>query len=314
MSSKSLSNEQKRAKVLLKEVRKLQKKFAHKLADTSQKSLQETIQRLDQQLISGEDPADTALKLEQLAGKLFAPYRKSTFREYTESILIAVGIALLLRTFVIEPFKIPSGSMIPTLEIGDHIFVNKFSYGVWFPFADYKWRLGKGPRRGDVIVFVYPKNPKKDFIKRVVGLPGDRIKVVQNTLYINDKPVSKAKGDTYTYRESDSPDGIPLERSCRIFDENLMGVRHKILVDETQPSKLSEWDSSIDAKRSERPWGPVVPPQHVFVMGDNRDHSSDSREWGLVPVRNIKGKAFLVWLSFGSEKGFRWDRIFIPIR
>lgn len=306
--------EQKRAKILLKEVRRLQKKFGPKLPEQQQKSLQDVIQRLDQQLVTGEDPADTSLKLEQLAGKLFAPYRKSTFREYSESILIAIAIALLLRTFVIEPFKIPSGSMIPTLEIGDHIFVNKFSYGVWFPFANYKWRFGQGPKRGDVIVFVYPKNPSKDFIKRVVGLPGDRIKVVQNTLYINDKPISKDKGNTYTYREGDTPDSIPIERSCRIFDENLMGVRHKILVDETQPSKLSEWDSSVDAQRIERPWGPTVPPHHVFVMGDNRDHSSDSREWGLVPIKNIKGKAFLVWLSFGSEKGFRWDRIFIPIQ
>lgn len=314
MSRKSNRREQKRVKTLLKEVRKLQKKFGGNLSENHQKSLQEAINSLEKSMGTDENFSAPADKLEQLAGKLFAPYRKSTFREYTESILVAIAIALFLRTFIIEPFKIPSGSMIPTLEIGDHIFVSKFSYGLWLPFVGKKVRMGKAPKRGDVIVFVYPKNPAKDFIKRVVGLPGDQIKVVSNTLYINNKPISAKRGKKYTYRERELPDNLPVERVCRVFHQNLYGVKHRILIDESQPSKLSDWDSSVEAKQIERPWGPKVPPGHVFVMGDNRDHSSDSREWGLVPVKNIKGKAFLVWLSFGGNRGFRWDRIFVPIR
>ncbi len=314
MSSKSHRREQKRAKILLKEVRKLQKRYASNLAEQHQKSLQDAIQALDNAMRGGGDIAEVALKLEQIAGKLFAPYRKSTFREYAESIAIAIAIALLLRTFVIEPFKIPSGSMIPTLEIGDHIFVSKFSYGLWLPFTQKKIRLGSGPKRGDVIVFVYPKNPDKDFIKRVVGLPGDSIKVVSNTVYLNNKPLTAKRGKKYTYREREQPDSLPIEQVCRVYYENLKGVKHRILIDESQPSKLSNWNSSVEAKQIERSWGPKVPPGYVFVMGDNRDHSSDSREWGLVPVKNIKGKAFLVWLSFGGGQGFRWDRVFVPIQ
>ena len=252
-------------------------------------------------------------KLEQVAGRLFAPYRKSTTREYVESILIAVAIALVLRTFVIEPFKIPSGSMIPTLAIGDHIFVNKFSYGLWIPFLGKKWRLGSGPKRGDVIVFVYPLNKEKDYIKRTVGLPGDSIKVADNTLFINGKKIQSVRQKEFKYFESDEEGGPLLEHTCRKFKEDLFGVKHNILLDESMPSSLANW-SARDAKDIVRSWGPKVPPGYVFVMGDNRDHSSDSREWGLVPMKNIKGKAVLVWLSFGGAKGFRWDRIFVPIR
>ncbi len=317
MSSKSLQREQKRSKALLKEVRKLQKRYGGKLSEKSQSNLQEAIDQLEKDLQSGSNPAEACLKLEQVAGKLFAPYRKSTLREYSESIFIAIAIALILRAFVIEPFKIPSGSMIPTLEIGDHIFVSKFSYGLWVPFVNNKWRMGIGPKRGDVIVFVYPQNPNKDFIKRVVGIPGDTIKVVNNNLFINSKAIGKKRGKKYTYHESGIPNGIPIEQSGRVYNENLHGVKHRILVDENDPSNLANWDSSVDAKackKCKKPWGPKVPPGYVFVMGDNRDHSSDSRDWGLVPVKNIKGKAFLVWLSFGGGSGFRWDRIFVPIQ
>ena len=129
--------------------------------------------------------------------------------------------------------------------------------------------------------------------------------------------MKQKRGKTHTYRESALPNGVPVEQIGRIYKENLHGVKHRILVDENDPSGLANWDSSVDAKnctKCKRKWGPKVPPNYVFVMGDNRDHSSDSRDWGLVPVKNIKGKAFLVWLSFGGGSGFRWDRIFVPIQ
>jgi signal peptidase I len=205
--------------------------------------------------------------------------------------------------------------MIPTLKIGDHIFVNKFSYGLWIPFVGKKWRMGQGPKRGDVVVFIYPVDPSKDFIKRVVGLPGDEIIIKYNKLHINGQLVTTEAKDLYTYSEQETPHSIAAERTCRVHQANIFGAIHQILLDEEHPSSLQNWNANHSPQGATKPWkGPKIPPGYVFVMGDNRDHSSDSREWGLVPIENIKGKAVLVWLSFGGEKGFRWDRIFVPIR
>lgn len=316
--SKQAKEQIRKGKEVLKEVKKLGKKFNSKLEPHQVEKLDAAINKLEEALAApNQDPAEVSEasdKLEQLAATLYHPFRKSTFREYAESILIAVTIALLLRTFVIEPFKIPSGSMIPTLEIGDHIFVNKFSYGVWLPFVGKKWRIFSGPKRGDVIVFVYPVDPTKDFIKRVVGLPGDSITVKNNTLYINKKAIKRVKGKLHTYKEQEELGGKWHKRSGRVYTEHLKGVKHKILHDPNNPSPLNNWSSSVDARTIPRSWGPKVPPGFVFVMGDNRDHSSDSREWGLVPTQNIKGRAVLIWLSFGGGQGFRWKRLFTLIR
>lgn len=303
----------KKAKLLLKEVRKLDKKHRDKIEERPQSKLDEAIEQLEKAIKDEKDIGPAFDQLEQRAAMIYAPFRKSTFREYAESILIAVAIALFLRTFVIEPFKIPSGSMIPTLAIGDHIFVNKFSYGLWVPFARKKMRIGQGPQRGDVIVFIYPVDPNKDFIKRVVGLPGDSLEVRNNIVYINGKAIKRKKGDVHKYKEQEEMGGPWFQRKGRIFQEFLPGKKHRILHDSNNPSPLNNWSSKVDARTIPRSWGPKVPPGHVFVMGDNRDHSSDSREWGLVPVKNIKGKAVLIWLSFGGGQGFRWKRIFNSI-
>lgn len=305
----------KKSKVLLKEVRKLEKKHRAKLHPGQLEKLDDVTQKLEAALQANADIDVAYEKLEQTAAMIYAPFRKSTFREYAESIVVAVAIALILRTFVVEPFKIPSGSMIPTLEIGDHIFVNKFSYGVWVPFKGEKVRIGSGPKRGDVIVFVYPLDPSKDFIKRVVGIPGDSIEVKNNVLYINGKQAKQIKGKMHTYKEREVDGGIWHKRAGRIFQEDLLGMKHRILLDPVTSPTLNSvdyknWSSRIDAKATGRSWGPKVPANHVFVMGDNRDHSSDGREWGLVPMKNIKGKAVLIWLSFGGGKGFRWKRLF----
>jgi signal peptidase I len=188
--------------------------------------------------------------------------RKSVLREYAEAIVIAVVLALFIRTFVVQAFKIPSGSMKPTLLVGDHILVNKFIYGIKIPFTDKAIiKLGK-PKRGDVVVFKYPLDTKKDYIKRVVGLPGDKVELENKQLFING-------------RVTDDP-----HASYSIYG-NL------------------------------RNFGPVtVPAHHLFVMGDNRDESSDSRVWGFVPDAYLKGKAFLIYWSWDStDFGVRWSRL-----
>jgi signal peptidase I len=188
--------------------------------------------------------------------------QKSVLREYVEAIVIAVVLALFIRTFVVQAFKIPSGSMKPTLLVGDHILVNKFIYGIKIPFTD-KTLISLGePKREDVVVFKYPLDPKKDYIKRVIGLPGEKVQLVNKVLFING----------------------------RVIDDP---------------------HASYSLYGNLRNYGPVtVPADHLFVMGDNRDESSDSRVWGFVPYAYLKGKAFLIYWSWDSENfGVRWRRI-----
>jgi signal peptidase I len=195
--------------------------------------------------------------------------KKNLFREYGEAILIAVLLALFIRTFVVQAFKIPSGSMKPTLLVGDHILVNKFIYGIKLPFSDTTLIPVKEPERGDIVVFKFPEDPKKDFIKRVIAVPGDTIQIRNKKVYIGDKLMD----DSYaTYLGSHSVQG---------------------------------------GARSRDNFGPVtVPPDSLFVMGDNRDQSYDSRFWGFVDLSAVKGKAFIMYWSWDSENsGVRWRRL-----
>jgi signal peptidase I len=195
--------------------------------------------------------------------------KKSTFREYAEALIIAIILALFIRTFVVQAFKIPSGSMIETLTVGDHILVNKFLYGVKIPFTDeILIPVGK-PRRGDVIVFKYPQDESKDFIKRVIGEPGDVVEIRNKQVYVNQKS---------------------LDEPYAIHQDAVVYTR------EAQPRDY---------------YGPITVPQDsYFVMGDNRDHSMDSRYWGFVKLNKIKGKAFLIYWSWDkSHYWVRWKRI-----
>ncbi|MBW1646225.1 MAG: signal peptidase I [Deltaproteobacteria bacterium] len=179
-------------------------------------------------------------------------------REYAESIIIAILIALFIRAFVVQAFKIPSGSMEPTLLIGDHLLVNKFIYGIRIPFTDRKIFAVHQPERGDIIVFIYPVDESKDFIKRVIGLPGETVEIRRKKIYINGKLL---KDDYGTYREPGVTNQVPRDN-----------------------------------------FGPVVVPKnHVFVMGDNRDRSYDSRFWGFVDYNKIKGKALIIYWSWNRE-------------
>lgn len=227
--------------------------------------------------------------------------RKSKVREYIEAIIIAVLLALLIRAFVVQAFKIPSGSMLETLQIGDHILVSKFLYGLKFPFTDNRFLIFSPPRRGDVIVFSFPGNKEKrectsfssnlsarignavshgnpfylfkddcrDFIKRVVGVGGDKIEIKNKKVYINNIPLD----EPYTIYKDDKTDSTPRDN-----------------------------------------FGPfTVPRRSLFVMGDNRDRSYDSRFWGIVDMSEIKGKAFIIYWSWNGKGGLldkvRWNRI-----
>jgi signal peptidase I len=221
------------------------------------------------------------------AGASARPREKSFFREYGEALAIAFVLALFIRFFLFQAFSIPSGSMEKTLLIGDYLLVNKLSYGIRNPL-DNKVLIPIGqPERGDVVVFIFPQDPTKDYIKRIIGLPGDKVQVINKKVFINDKPLETPQA------RYDDPLVIPPPRSA------------------------------IESPRDN--FGPVqVPPDSYFVMGDNRDHSYDSRFWGFVPMKDLKGKATIIYFSWqgprnesflpslwGGAKGLlqhhRWD-------
>jgi len=216
--------------------------------------------------------------------------------DWTAGLFPVILVVFLLRSFLFEPFKIPSGSMIPTLRVGDLILVNKFHYGVRLPVINKKVIDNNPVQRGDVMVFRYPVDPRQDYIKRVVGLPGDEVSYLNQRLSINGKPVEvKPEGEFY---DDDSLRYAPQ------FSEKLGAVEHRILV---QPQRNAYYGP--DPKRFPMaencrysPEGVVctVPAGHYFMMGDNRDNSQDSRFWGFVPDENIVGKAFFVWMNFGD--------------
>ena len=223
----------------------------------------------------------TRAKSESMTATNKETKQKSSLRENIEAILIAIVLALFIRTFMVQAFKIPSGSMKATLQIGDHILVNKFIYGIKLPYLKIPF-MGKTdlhygktiiplakPKRGDIIVFKFPEDPSKDFIKRVIGIAGDEVQIRDKKVHINGKLTSDLEG---------------FHTDSRIF-----------------PERMQPRDN----------FGPVkVPPNKLFVMGDNRDHSYDSRFWGFVDLKAVKGKAFIVYWSWDKNNfGIRWSRV-----
>ncbi len=215
--------------------------------------------------------------------------------EYSVSFFPVILIVFLLRSFLFEPFKIPSGSMIPTLLVGDFILVNKFTYGVRLPVINKKIISLGTPERGDVMVFRYPDDPSLDYIKRVVGLPGDRISYQNKRLSINGKPVPVRQIDDYLSRER-------MQFSRRLV-ETLGKHEHEILLEDDAPGFMPQSRSfpySGNCLYNTSGLICTVPAGHYFMMGDNRDNSSDSRVWGFVPDENIVGKAFFIWLNLNE--------------
>ena len=210
--------------------------------------------------------------------------------EYARSFFPIVLIVLLLRSFIAEPFRIPSGSMMPTLLVGDFILVNKFTYGIRLPVLNKKIIELSEPNRGDIVVFRYPKDPTVDYIKRIVGLPGDKVVYSNKKLTINDLPVQQTSLGSY----QGLGQGEEMSGAEDLL-ENLTGVEHRILIRNGTPTVEFVY---------------VVPEGNYFAMGDNRDNSNDSRYWGPVPEANLVGKAFFIWMSWDwQNKGVGFDRI-----
>jgi len=212
--------------------------------------------------------------------------------EYARALFPVILIVFVLRSFIVEPFRIPSGSMLPSLHIGDFILVNKFSYGIRLPVVNKKIIPVSSPERGDVMVFRYPVDPKLNFIKRVIGLPGDTLTYRGKKLYINGELVEIEDDGEYAYEQPNLKGTFATQLIEKIYDST-----HRILLDKLRKSR--------DLEKV------IVPPGNYFVMGDNRDHSNDSRYWRFVPESNVVGRAFFIWFSWKSLSGggVDWGRI-----
>jgi len=289
---------------LVREARQILKRHRGRVPEPVATELSSSADAVDRALAAGdwEESRRAVDHLGDLVEQHLGFARKSTIREYAESIFIAVAIACVLRAFVVEAFQIPSGSMIPTLEVGDHIFVSKFSYGFSIPFTNKKVLEWRDPSRGDVIVFKYPLDLNTDYIKRVVGLPGDVIEVKKAEVYVNGQLMARERLGPYKYAENEGD-----ARDCELWQEHLSPEPHLLIQENRQ-------GGGRDLPPTK------VPPHAVFVMGDNRDNSYDSRFWGTVDLDLIKGRALIIWWSRAqaSSKGFfdsvRWDRFFHVVR
>jgi signal peptidase I len=224
-------------------------------------------------------------RMDRSVQKSTEPPREPVMVEYSRSLFPVLLIVLVFRSFLFEPFKIPSGSMIPTLLVGDFIVVNKFAYGIRLPVLNKKIIETGLPERGDVVVFRYPKDPGVNFIKRAVGLPGDTITYRDKQLFINGEKVPGTPAGRF---ESSAVKCSTPAADAMLLDEQLGSVDHEILLHDRSRSRNGQW---------------VVPENHYFMMGDNRDRSNDSRMWGFVPEENLLGRAVGIWLNFDFDKG-----------
>lgn len=221
--------------------------------------------------------------------------------EYPASFFPVILVVFVLRSFLVEPFKIPSGSMLPTLLVGDFILVNKFTYGIRVPVLNDRMIDVNEPQRGEVMVFRFPENPSLDYIKRVIGLPGDEIRYEGKRLTVNGKEVPLQPDGDYNYLEG----GLNFVATQQ-FRETLGNIPHTVITQESVPpvqlSGVQRFPYRGNCAYNESGFVCKVPAQHYFMMGDNRDSSSDSRYWGFVPEKNIVGKAFLIWWNFDDFK------------
>jgi signal peptidase I len=303
----------KKARKYMKEAARILKYRGSRLDADARKNCENAVQEL-RKAIAANDKAAVTATTETLTAT-FKPYesilQKATIREYVESMGFAIFVALLVRSFAFEAFQIPTGSMIPTLRISDHLFVNKYVFGLRIPFTHIDMISGNTPKPGEIIVFDFPVEGDdygKAFIKRVIGVPGDRVKLENNQLFINGKPVPSKTVDS----DADCQDASLSACRCERQIEQLGGVEYI-----SQHIKESPTDRQPTCRNSPN-WpvnnpmafgSPVdnadfpeikVPAGHVFCMGDNRDNSSDGRYWGFVPIENARGKASVYWWPLGQ--------------
>ncbi len=324
-SQGKLKKTRREAKDFLKEAQRLFKRYQKRVDPAGKAELTAAMDAVTE-AIKGDDVerlGTTLKRLDTLVEKYLGFARRSPALEYALSIGKALAVALVLRLFVVEAFKIPSGSMIPTLMIGDHIFVNKLSYGVRLPIISKDVLHWGGYERGDIIVFVNPQDDhlglldRRDYIKRIVGLPGDTIEVKDEVVYVNGVAQPRELVDeNFNFFDRAGDNGPWIQEQGELWKETLLGPDGKVTV--THPVIR-------DPMRMHLPYeGPFkVPEGKLFMMGDNRDNSQDSRTDGgwFVPYGHVKGRAMIVWLSVGvpgtwfwGESGLRFDRMFRPIR
>ena len=279
------------AQLAIKEARVLLRRGKKSLPVQHQQSVNQALEAAQSALKSGA-PADIEQATQQLCHQMdqhLGHVRRPAWRESAESIGFAILVALTIRCFVFEVFQIPSGSMIPTLAIGDKILVNKFVYGLRVPFTSVRLVEFISPQRGEVVVFIAPMPPHEDYIKRIVAIAGDEIEVRNGTVYINRQPVQRLPAANDTFWDRDLANEAWRPFTAKVFHETMGSHAFTAL-------------QEIESTRNAEDFAPTVIPQgHVFVMGDNRDHSYDSRKWGLVPTSNILGRSMFVLWSWGKD-------------
>ena len=234
-----------------------------------------------------------------LAGRRGEGEKEPWWVEYGKSFFPVILIVFVLRSFLVEPFKIPSGSMVPTLLVGDFILVNKYTYGIRIPIINRKIVDINDPKRGEVVVFRYPEDPSLDYIKRVVGVPGDRVGWIDKRLFINGLEAPRQALSDYLH-----PERIHYSKH---FAEKTGDVEHSILIEEDAAAAIpfvKSFPFRANCHYNSAGVECAVPPGHYFMMGDNRDNSADSRVWGFVPEENIVGRAFFIWFNFSEPSRF----------